>query len=459
DGTSGGGTTDAGDGDLYLLRDGPMDVGLVDEVVKVGGLLMVVQPEQVEAQLPQYQGIFNSGCSKHLTGNKSYLTDYQEINGGFIAFEGNAKGGKITRKGKIRTGKLEFKDVYFVKELKFNLFNVSQICDKKNSILFTNTECVVLSPDFKLFDESQVLLKVPRNNNIYSFNLKDVVHVGGIENQMDQKVKTIRCDNETEFKNRIMNEFFEMKGIRREFSVSRTPQQNGVTESPKSSEDEVADDVRKKSTEVPRKENGVQDPAKEGDKNDQEKHFRDQEEALRKQFEQEFERLFGQEEYANTNSTNRLSMLSSLVNAVSSSFTTVEPGRERVQRNEFESMFGQDKDANGNIMFTPVSAAESTYVNLGGLIPINAATLPNTDLPTNILMPDLEDNVDLQDTRIFSDAYEDKVEGAVADFNNLELTTATSLIPTTRIHKDHPKEQIIRDPLSALRTRRMTKTS
>nr|GFA15256.1 hypothetical protein [Tanacetum cinerariifolium] len=189
------------------------------------------------------------------------------------------------------------------------------------------------------------------------------------------------------------------------------------------------------------------------------KHFRDQEEALRKQFEQEFERLFGQEEDANTNSTNRLNTLSSLVNAVSSSFTTVEPGRERVQRNEFESMFGQDKDANGNIMFTTVSAAESTYVNLGGSIPINAATLPNTDLPTDILMPDLEDTVDLQDTRIFSDAYKDEVEGAMADFNNLELTTATSLIPTTRILKDHPKEKIIRDPLSALRTRRMTKTS
>nr|GFA57751.1 ribonuclease H-like domain-containing protein [Tanacetum cinerariifolium]GFA65640.1 ribonuclease H-like domain-containing protein [Tanacetum cinerariifolium] len=200
----------------------------VNNVTTVGPIAVV---SAVEGNGNNYQGIFNSGCSKHLTGNKSYLTDYQEIDGGFIAFEGNAKGGKITRKGKIRTGKLEFKDVYFVKELKFNLFSVSQICDKKNSILFTNTECVVLSPDFKLFDESQVLLKVPRNNNIYSFDLKDVVHVGGIENQMDQKVKTIRCDNETEFKNRIMNEFFEMKGIRREFSVSRTPQQNGVAES------------------------------------------------------------------------------------------------------------------------------------------------------------------------------------------------------------------------------------
>nr|GEW83526.1 hypothetical protein [Tanacetum cinerariifolium] len=44
-------------------------------------------------------------------------------------------------------------------ELKFNLFSVSQMCDKKINVLFTNTECVVLSSDFKLLDESQVLLK------------------------------------------------------------------------------------------------------------------------------------------------------------------------------------------------------------------------------------------------------------------------------------------------------------
>nr|GEZ58200.1 hypothetical protein [Tanacetum cinerariifolium] len=99
---------------------------------------------------PQYalqdQGIFDSGYSRHMTGNKSYLTDYQKIDGGFVAFGENAKGDKITRKGKIRTGKLDFEDVYLVKELKFNLFSISQICDKKNDVLFTNTECVVLSP-------------------------------------------------------------------------------------------------------------------------------------------------------------------------------------------------------------------------------------------------------------------------------------------------------------------------
>ncbi|GKE10464.1 putative ribonuclease H-like domain-containing protein [Tanacetum coccineum] len=51
-----------------------------------------------------------------------------------------------------------------------------------------------------------------------------------IENLIDLRVKVIRCDNRTEFKNRVMNQFCEMKGIKREFSVARTPQQNGVAE-------------------------------------------------------------------------------------------------------------------------------------------------------------------------------------------------------------------------------------
>ncbi|GJW59399.1 putative ribonuclease H-like domain-containing protein [Tanacetum coccineum] len=100
------------------------------------------------------KGIFGSGCSMHLTGNIDFLTDYQDINGGFVAFGGSDRGGNITGKGKIRTDKLDFEDVFFVKELKFNLFSVSQMCDKKNNVLFTETECLVLSPDFKLLDAS-----------------------------------------------------------------------------------------------------------------------------------------------------------------------------------------------------------------------------------------------------------------------------------------------------------------
>nr|GEU36085.1 ribonuclease H-like domain-containing protein [Tanacetum cinerariifolium] len=124
------------------------------------------------------KGIIDSGYSRHMTGNISYLFDFEEINRGYVAFCGNPKGGKITGKGKIRTGKLDFDDVYFVKELKFNLFSVSQMCDKNNSVLFTNTKCIVLSSDFKLPDENYVLLRVPRENNMYNVDIKNIVPSG-----------------------------------------------------------------------------------------------------------------------------------------------------------------------------------------------------------------------------------------------------------------------------------------
>nr|GEU42846.1 putative ribonuclease H-like domain-containing protein [Tanacetum cinerariifolium] len=126
------------------------------------------------------KGVIDSGCSRHMIENMSYLSDFKELNGGYVAFGGNPKGDKFSGKGTIKTGKLDFEDVYFAKELKFNLFSVSQMCDKKNSVLFTDTECLVLSLDFKLPDESQVLLRVPRENNMYNLNLKNIIPSGDL---------------------------------------------------------------------------------------------------------------------------------------------------------------------------------------------------------------------------------------------------------------------------------------
>ncbi|GJV22933.1 ribonuclease H-like domain-containing protein, partial [Tanacetum coccineum] len=118
------------------------------------------------------KGFVDSGCSRHMSGNIAHLSDFKEFDGGFVTFGGGANGGRITGKGTIKTDKLDFEDVYFVKELKFNLFSVSQMCDKKNYVLFTDSECLVLS----------------------------------------------------------LGEFCREKGIKREYSVARTPQQNGVAE-------------------------------------------------------------------------------------------------------------------------------------------------------------------------------------------------------------------------------------
>nr|GEV67758.1 hypothetical protein [Tanacetum cinerariifolium] len=166
-----------------------------------------------------------------------------------------------------------------------------QMCDKKNIVLFTDTEGLVLSPEFKLPDENQVLLRVHRENNMYNVDLKNIVPSGdltcyfakatldesnlwhrrlghinfktmnklvkddysrftwvfflatkdetspilktfitGLENQLSLKVKVIRSDNGTEFKNNDLNQFYRMKGIKRGFSVPITPQQNGIAE-------------------------------------------------------------------------------------------------------------------------------------------------------------------------------------------------------------------------------------
>ncbi|GJW52834.1 putative ribonuclease H-like domain-containing protein [Tanacetum coccineum] len=115
----------------------------------------------------------DSGCSRSMTGNKEKLDDFVKIVGGTVTFGGGD--GKITGKGTIRTSKLNFENVYYVEELQnFNLFSVSQICDTKNKVLFTDKECLVLSKEFQLPENSQVVLRIPRRHNLYCFNLSDI---------------------------------------------------------------------------------------------------------------------------------------------------------------------------------------------------------------------------------------------------------------------------------------------
>ncbi|GJZ63851.1 ribonuclease H-like domain-containing protein [Tanacetum coccineum] len=76
-----------------------------------------------------------------------------------------------------------------------------------------------------LLDEmSSCSYETPRKDDVYNLDLKNIVLSGGLEKQLNHNVKIIRCDNGTEFKNYAMNEFCAKKGIKREFSVARTPQ-------------------------------------------------------------------------------------------------------------------------------------------------------------------------------------------------------------------------------------------
>ncbi|GJV64565.1 putative ribonuclease H-like domain-containing protein [Tanacetum coccineum] len=103
---------------------------------------------------------------------------------------------------------------------------------------------------------------------------------------------------------------------------------------------------------------------------------------------------------------------------------------------------------------TGANAGESSFVYIGGKIPIDACTLSNADLPIDPNMPDLEDDSDaFSSDGIFNGACDDENVGAVVDFNNMDDTINVSPIPTLRIHKNHPKDQILRDPKSVVQTR------
>ncbi|GJS07690.1 ribonuclease H-like domain-containing protein [Tanacetum coccineum] len=124
--------------------------------------------------------LIDVGCSGSMTGDKDKLSDFKDYKGGYVAFGNDPKGGRITGKGTIKTSCIDFENVSYVKELKFNLLSVSQICDKKHNVLFTDTECLILSPEFKIVDENLVLLRAPRKNDVYSLNLKSIIPSGGV---------------------------------------------------------------------------------------------------------------------------------------------------------------------------------------------------------------------------------------------------------------------------------------
>ncbi|GKC62715.1 hypothetical protein Tco_1095313 [Tanacetum coccineum] len=128
----------------------------------------------------QEKGVIDSGCSRHMTGNKSYLSDYEEIDGGFVAFGGNPKGGKITRKGKFEG----FFVGYSVNSKAFRVFNSrTRIVEENLHITFLeNKPNVARSRPTWLFDIDTLTR---------SMNYKPVV----IGNKSNGSAGTKACDN------------------------------------------------------------------------------------------------------------------------------------------------------------------------------------------------------------------------------------------------------------------------
>ncbi|GJR18908.1 putative ribonuclease H-like domain-containing protein [Tanacetum coccineum] len=189
-----------------------------------------------------------------------------------------------------------------------------------------------------------------------------------------------------------------------------------------SSVEDVALAAHEKSSESSPKDNDVQDS--------EEVVAKALDDATRQAFEEEKRNIASKKRAARASSTNKLSSVRSYVSTATTPYVSAASTP------------------------TGANAGESSFVYLGGQIPIDASTLPNVDLLTDPNMPDLEDvsNAFLNDG-IFSGTYDDDDVGAEADFNNMDNTIDVSPIPTLRVHKDHPNGQILGDPKSAVQTR------
>ncbi|GJV93591.1 putative ribonuclease H-like domain-containing protein [Tanacetum coccineum] len=376
----------------------------------------------------------------------------------------------------------------------------------------------------------------------------------GLENQLNHKVKIIRCDHGTEFKNYDMNVFCAKKGIKREFSVARTLHQNGVAERKNRTLIKAARTIKftilgfyenlwgapltiLNTTDSLGKFDGKSDEGYLLGYSTTSKAFRVYnkrtkrvEENMHIDFIEDQPNVAGSRpdwmfdlDFL-TNSINYV--LVSVENQINmdagtqDSYVAGSSGKEKEFSQEYFLLLihpyrpkisvgdvvqdtqekpsentSKDKDVQiqnmllirkdnircqkMNTLFvstdrsfvstdrsnTPnVSAAststgantnESSFVYLGGKIPIDASTLPNADLPIDPNMPDLEDASEtLLNDGIFNEAYDDNEDvDAVADINNMDNTIVVSPILKLRIHKDHLKGQILGDPSSAVQTR------
>nr|GEX26117.1 hypothetical protein [Tanacetum cinerariifolium] len=397
--------------------------------------------------------IIDSGCSRHMIGNKAHLADYQEFKGGSVAFGGS--NGRITGKGKIKNGRLDFEDVYNVEELKhYNLFSVSQMCDKKNKKgkqHKASCKAKIVSSVNQPLQIVDIDLFRPTSDETTPI-LKDFIRQA--KNQFNHKVKIIRSDNETEFKNKELIELCGLKRIKREYSNARTPKQN-----------EVAKRKKKTLIEAARTMVLVTVP----------------------QNKTPYELLTG----ANSEEIN-LNEEHFVLPIWYAYSTTVKSSGDKIEKNtgcktcekpvsQVEQVFledlgklkRQEKEANDateslrkeaihdiqnastsstnliNTASTPLSTASpSRAFNDGELSYLDPSKYALLDDPS---MPHLEDIYFSPSEGIFIDSsYDD--EGVVTDFNNLETTVSVSPTPTTRIHTIYPKTHILGYLKSAVQT-------
>nr|GEY23038.1 retrovirus-related Pol polyprotein from transposon TNT 1-94 [Tanacetum cinerariifolium] len=408
-----------------------------------------------------------------MTRNKAHLADYQEFKGGSVAFGGS--NGRITSKGKIKTDRLDFEGVYYVEELKhYNLFSVSQMCDKKNK------------------DETTPILK-------------DFIRQA--KNQFNHKVKTIRSDNGTKFKNKELIEFCGLKRIKKEYSNARTLQQNGVAERKNMSLIEAARTMLADSflpttfwaeavntaCYVLNRFDGKSDLGFLVGYSLNSKAFKmfhigyltnsmnyetvlvenqANKSASPKEANNSACTQANDDQGANLEETNLneehfvLPIWSAYSTTVKSSGDKIEKNtsfktREKPEANDAAESLRKEAThdiQNATTSSTNLINTASTPLSIAGpLRAFNDGELSYPDpskyaLPDDPLMPHLEDIYASPSKGIFTDSFYDD-EGVVTDFTNLETIMRVSPNPTTRIHTIHPKTQILRDHKSAVQIR------
>ncbi|GJW50501.1 putative ribonuclease H-like domain-containing protein [Tanacetum coccineum] len=303
--------------------------------------------------------------------------------------------------------------------------------------------------------------------------------ITGIKNLVDHKVKMTRCDNRTEFKNREMNQFCEKKGILRQYSVARTPQQNEVTERRNRTLIKAArtilTDYKLPTTfwaEAVNTACYVQNRVlvvKPHNKTSYEV-FHGRTPTLSfigpfgcpvtilntighlGKFDGKADEGFfvgyslNSKEFRVFNSRTRI-----VEENLHNRFSENTPNISGTQSNGFEGTKASDnadpKSSHDDDGSKP-SSDNGKKVDEDTRKDSECIDQENIKFPLDPNMPELEDY------NIFED---DEDVGAEADMNNLDTTIQVSPIPTTRIHKDHPLDQMIRDLQSVTQIRRMLK--
>nr|GEU60982.1 hypothetical protein [Tanacetum cinerariifolium] len=283
-----------------------------------------------------------------------------------------------------------------------------------------------------------------------------------IENLVDYKVKVIRCNNGTEFKNREMNQFCEMKGILRQFSVARTPQQNGVAERRNMTLIEAARTILADSKCPVTILNTIDHLRKFDGKVDEgsEPNWLFDIDALTRTI--NYEPIVAGTQsngFAGTKASDNASQARKETEPVKDyillPLSTIDLPFSQDPKSYHDDGFKTSSDNGKKVDEDSRNKCEckdqEKEDNINSLTVNVAGTNEDNELLFDQNMPALED------VSTFNFSSDDENDGAMADMNNWDTTIQVSPIPTTRIHKDNPLDQVIGDLQTSIQTRKMSK--